>query len=131
MLTSAKLPSIAFLRNVSLWLSFADALAIEIAIKVAVPSDKSILFIGKLLRVLCREHANRERGSNCAHGAAFRLALQAQVIPQDLLHLCARPAHRLPSHPAQNTTGTASGTGSTTPSSEVKSGSKGQHQRAS
>ena len=40
MLTSAKLPSIAFLRKSSLGLSFADALAIKIAIRVAVPSDK-------------------------------------------------------------------------------------------
>src|SRR5438270_884488 len=76
MLTSAKLPSIAFFRNVSLCLSFADALAIEIAIKVAVPSDTSSLFIGKLLRVLCREHANSGRGSNSAHGATFPLALR-------------------------------------------------------
>src|SRR4029078_4223342 len=44
MLTSAKLPSMAFLRNASLSLSFADALAIEIAIRVAVPSDKIVLF---------------------------------------------------------------------------------------
>ena len=44
MLTSAKLPSIAFLRNVSLGLSFADAVAIENANTIAVPSDKTILF---------------------------------------------------------------------------------------
>src|SRR4029078_7924605 len=44
MLTSAKLPSMAFLRNASLCLSFADALALEISIRVAVPSDKIILF---------------------------------------------------------------------------------------
>jgi hypothetical protein len=43
MLISAKLPSIAFLRNVSLSLSFADALAIEIVSRVAVPSDNIIL----------------------------------------------------------------------------------------
>jgi hypothetical protein len=34
----------AFLRNASLSLSFADALAIEIAIRIAVASDKIILF---------------------------------------------------------------------------------------
>ncbi|WP_212479721.1 hypothetical protein, partial [Bradyrhizobium liaoningense] len=52
-----QLPSIAFLRNVSLCLSFADALAIEIAIKVAVPSDISILFIGNSCGLSVDEHA--------------------------------------------------------------------------
>ena len=53
----SEIPSIAFLRNVSLCLSFADALPIEIAIKVAVPSDISILFIGNSCGLSVDEHA--------------------------------------------------------------------------
>src|SRR5947209_1492117 len=63
MLTSAKLPSIAFARNVSLCLSFADASAIMIAIKAAVPADKNIRFKANSYGLFGVEHAQYRRGS--------------------------------------------------------------------
>src|SRR4051812_22001144 len=54
MLTSAKLPSIAFLRKVSLGLSFANEVAIESANTVAVPSAKTNLFTASSYGIFCQ-----------------------------------------------------------------------------